>query len=46
MALTLGRGRVFIALGVVIPASYGIGYVVLTVRGVRPERSVSLNRQE
>ncbi len=46
MAITdFGRGSVFLIGGSVIAASYGIGYVVLTIRAVRRESSSS-NRQE
>jgi hypothetical protein len=42
VALDRGRGNVFVVVGVAITASYGIGYLVLTVRAARRERSESV----
>jgi hypothetical protein len=46
MGFTLGRGTVFVIVGVIITVSYGAGYVVLTCRALRRDSSSSSERQK
>ena len=47
MAVTdFGHGRAFLIGGALITASYGIGYVVLSIRAVRRASSSSSKRQQ